>query len=425
MVTCEGGVGEEKWYTVVFGDSKVYVGTDSSATVYQSSGQLLVGDFQSFQTVSIFCEDEVLSTVFTTLTEGALNYSSNIAPTNLDAIASYTTHAGVVITSATASSTSITVFWEPHSPNMNRDRQASCCKVEQPGMCSNNNEVRISNGNFSVDGLEEFTNYSCRIARFSAPFVATTLGDSKFVHALRQAGTLSQCLYLHVTNAYFSYAANTYVCSAKCPLYIYPTMQYIHVHVVLIPAPLNSHSLDSPTSNAALRPSPPEPSSPPDGVQLVPVNPTSLRLMWGLPPELGRNGIITQYIVECMEIASVQSPVILTLPTFDTPTTIQQLLTGLTFLTSYSCRVAAANVNGTGPFSAWVTATTPQGCELVQLPLVQLIVHGGFEFLYIPPGSIQCRGLSLLSTPHKCQMKLFVSVGVLLKNSMDYSSSMS
>ena len=201
-------------------------------------------------------------------------------------------------------------------------------------------------------------------------------------------------------------------------------MQCIHV-CSANPALLNSHSLDSPTSNTALRPSPPEPSSPPEGIQLVPVDSTSLRLVWGLPPESGRNGIITQYIVECMGIASVQSPVILTSPTFNTPRTIQQLLTGLTFFTSYSCRVAAANVNGSGPFSAWATATTPEGCELVQLPLVQLIVHGGFEFLYIPPGSIQCRGLSLLSAPHKCQMKLLVSVGLLLKNSMDYSSGMS
>ena len=114
----------------------------------------------------------------------------------------------------------------------------------------------------------------------------------------------------------------------------------------------------------SLSPFPPEPSSPPEDVQLVPVDSTSLRLVWGLPPKLKRNGIITQYVVECMEIASVQSPVILISPTFDTPTTIQQELTGLTFFTNYSCRVAAANVNGSGPFSAWVTATTPEGCEL-------------------------------------------------------------
>ena len=72
VMTCEGGVGEEKWYTVGFGGSKEYVGTDSSATVYQSSGQLLVGDFQFSEAVEIFCEDEVLSIVFVALMEGAL-----------------------------------------------------------------------------------------------------------------------------------------------------------------------------------------------------------------------------------------------------------------------------------------------------------------------------------------------------------------
>lgn len=70
VMICEGGVGEGRWYTVVFGGSKVYVGTDSSATVYQSSGQLFVGDFQFSQETEVFCEDEVLSTVFVALTEG-------------------------------------------------------------------------------------------------------------------------------------------------------------------------------------------------------------------------------------------------------------------------------------------------------------------------------------------------------------------
>ena len=68
-MTCEGGVGEERWY-IGFGGSKVYVGTDSSATVYQSSGQLFVRDFQLSEAIGVFCEDEVLSTVFTALMEG-------------------------------------------------------------------------------------------------------------------------------------------------------------------------------------------------------------------------------------------------------------------------------------------------------------------------------------------------------------------
>ena len=72
VLTCEGGVGEERWYTENFDGSKAYLRTDSSATVYQSSGQLFVGDFQSRQAENIFCEDMVLSTVFTALMEGVL-----------------------------------------------------------------------------------------------------------------------------------------------------------------------------------------------------------------------------------------------------------------------------------------------------------------------------------------------------------------
>ena len=195
VVTCDGGVGEKRWYVTGFGAVKVYIGTDqvyswtdSSQRVYQSSGQLFIQDFQSSQKENVFCEDEVLSTVFTALTEGACYAHPNIAAFSLHVIASSTIHSGIVITSASVSSTSITVFWEPPSSVSSSVMQASCCKVEQPDVCSNNNEVNISNGNFSVDGLEEFTRYSCRIAGFSAPFVATTLSDSKSVCACRNAG---------------------------------------------------------------------------------------------------------------------------------------------------------------------------------------------------------------------------------------------
>ena len=312
VVACDGGVGEKRWYDASFGGGKVYIGTDSSQQVYQSSGQLFVKGFQSSEEENVFCEDEVLSTVFTALTEGACYAHPNIAAFSLHVIASFTIHSGIVITSASVSSTSITVFWEPPSSVSSSVMQASCCKVEQPDVCSNNNAVRISNGNFSVDGLEEFTNYSCSIAGFSAPFVATTLSDSK-------------CMCCYSLRADFC-------CIRKS---LIPSLP--HPSSPPLPSPL------------------PEPSSPPEDVQLVPVNSTSLRLHWGLPLEAERNGIITEYVLECPGIASVQSPVV--------HPSLQQLLTGLSPFTNYSCRVAATNVNGTGPVSAWVSATTLEGCE--------------------------------------------------------------
>ncbi len=66
-------MGEKRWYNLDVSGRKSYVGTDLSQTVYQSSGQLFLGDFQRIQEVDIFCEDESLSTVFTRLMEGVFN----------------------------------------------------------------------------------------------------------------------------------------------------------------------------------------------------------------------------------------------------------------------------------------------------------------------------------------------------------------
>ena len=81
-------------------------------------------------------------------------------------------------------STSITVFWELPSRGGSSDKGVllgSCCMVKQPNNCGNNNEVKISDGNFSVDGLEEFTSYSCYIPAFSVAYVAATLSGSKCI----------------------------------------------------------------------------------------------------------------------------------------------------------------------------------------------------------------------------------------------------
>ena len=70
-VLCEGGMGVKRWYVIGFGGSQVYLSTDSSQKVHQSSGQLIVGDFQQSEAEQTFCEDEGGSTVFTNLAEGS------------------------------------------------------------------------------------------------------------------------------------------------------------------------------------------------------------------------------------------------------------------------------------------------------------------------------------------------------------------
>ena len=69
-VHCEGGMGERRWYVIGFGRNQMLLPTDSTQVVYQSSGQLLVSDFQQSEAEQIFCEDEGGSTVFTNLAEG-------------------------------------------------------------------------------------------------------------------------------------------------------------------------------------------------------------------------------------------------------------------------------------------------------------------------------------------------------------------
>ena len=65
-------MGAKRWYNIRFGGIQTNVSRDSSQRVYQSSGQLFIGDFEFSEEVIIFCEDEAHSTVFTELMEGVL-----------------------------------------------------------------------------------------------------------------------------------------------------------------------------------------------------------------------------------------------------------------------------------------------------------------------------------------------------------------
>ena len=105
----------------------------------------------------------------------------------------------------------------------------------------------------------------------------------------------------------------------------------------------------------------------------------SVVLHWSIPPRIGRNGIILQYVVRLYIIESTPRgrkarsvgnyTVTIDNPTFDEPITAQYTLTMLTPHTYYVWRVAAVNDAGKGPFSALNSFWTLQdgGCEVLKL----------------------------------------------------------
>ena len=76
-------------------------------------------------------------------------------------------------------------------------------------------------------------------------------------------------------------------------------------------------------------------------------------LQWKIPKETGRNGVIKKYIIELEQTEDNKWNITHELPTynFSSPASISYNLTNLTPHTTYKWRVAAATVNGTGPFT--------------------------------------------------------------------------
>ena len=74
---------------------------------------------------------------------------------------------------------------------------------------------------------------------------------------------------------------------------------------------------------------------------------------WKIPPESGRNGIITRYIIELSNANGKVRNIIHKLKQFNFsfPNNVTYNLTNLTPYTTYKWKVAAATVNGTGPFT--------------------------------------------------------------------------
>ena len=88
------------------------------------------------------------------------------------------------------------------------------------------------------------------------------------------------------------------------------------------------------------------------------VNPSSLRVSWQLPPEIDRNGIITSYLLLNTRVESGDI-------TSETVTSgMTRTISGLVSFFDYSIRVAAINVNGTGPFSDALVQESGQDSKL-------------------------------------------------------------
>ena len=94
------------------------------------------------------------------------------------------------------------------------------------------------------------------------------------------------------------------------------------------------------------------PGGPPESVNALPLDPTSLTISWG-PPQLElRNGIIQQYRVMVTE---VETGVVTTL--YTEATTVN--LTSLHPYYTYSCTIAA-ETSALGPFSYPVQIQLPE-----------------------------------------------------------------
>ena len=99
------------------------------------------------------------------------------------------------------------------------------------------------------------------------------------------------------------------------------------------------------------------PSSSPLNVMVTSVNPASLGVSWQQPAVIDHNGLIN-YVIWYTRVGSSDMMSI----NVDSGTT--HTISGLVAYVNYSVAVAAANVNGTGPFSTSVVRKSGEDGEL-------------------------------------------------------------
>ena len=104
-----------------------------------------------------------------------------------------------------------------------------------------------------------------------------------------------------------------------------------------------------------------DPTEPPQNLS-VQTDKREATLQWRIPSVSGRNGIITSYEIHWRSANTQTSPIIYNVsqPNFTHPEQIPRKIQGLAPYTTYTWRVAAVNLNGRGPFSAWDNFTTEE-----------------------------------------------------------------
>ena len=105
------------------------------------------------------------------------------------------------------------------------------------------------------------------------------------------------------------------------------------------------------------------PSSPPQNVNVTSDNPAKLGVSWEPPLEENCSLPITGYVIQYARMGKDNDGMIVNVPN-DTTFTI----TGLCANAEYKVTVAAVNVNGTGPFSEYVFATSGEDSKLNKAP---------------------------------------------------------
>ncbi|KAL0858967.1 hypothetical protein ABMA27_010827 [Loxostege sticticalis] len=115
------------------------------------------------------------------------------------------------------------------------------------------------------------------------------------------------------------------------------------------------------------------PAAPPGNVTAVPTGATSILVRWEPPPARAQHGALTGYKVRYRALPASDSASASRrkADSLTTPADARRAeLRGLDTATTYQIRVCAINVNGSGPFSEWLTATTQrQQLDETRVPL--------------------------------------------------------